>query len=491
MRSFLVTFSMVVGFSLLANAQQMWGTGMYPAMQGCGYPQSNVTNAGGARGTSAAATEMDKITKEKDDLDTKSSDLDNKIGAASDKLTAMLKADADMDVASPVTDFLDSGKTCEAFKQDKWSCVNTPEIPSPSDSVDPKKDSAPGSSVCSDNAAIAWDTICKNGKITPIVCESDLYHAKEVPSYFDEDKLRKWTSDTGSLCKDRLKNLQKLEGEKAKLDKKGRDLEKRAQRADEKAEAQAERDERRGKTEACATCNAPAQTQSPKWWQWGIAGIADVANGLEGYFTQKHIADNAAKLGWVDYQSPSATSFGYPYALMGLYGSTMAGAGGGGFGCGMGVGGGMMNPYGMQNPYLMGGMNTGMMSPYGAMGGGMNPYGMQNPYGMMNPYGMSGGIGAGFGTGMSPFGYPGAGGGYGSNPYMGGGGAYMPGGSPWGQYGPNGLGGGLPYAGVGGGFGGGFGSPYGNQGGFGSPYGGGYGSNPYSMYGDASHTELL
>ena len=157
----------------------------------------------------------------------------------------------------------------------------------------------------------------------------------------------------------------------------------------------------------------------------GMENLVNFGLGLTSmYFgskDQREATEWHAKRGR-DYTPVPTLAYGYPFMMAGLYGAIGGGVGQGAFGCASGVGGtGNGNgPYGMMGPFGNGGMygNNGGAFGYpngmygnGQMGGGMylpgmGSWGMNGPMGGMGN-GMMGGIGGGM------MGYPMGGGGMG------------------------------------------------------------------------------
>lgn len=182
----------------------------------------------------------------------------------------------------------------------------------------------------------------------------------------------------------------------------------------------------KGTTEGqvCLGCQAAMiqQANPTKTQIWGAIGM-DAGGIVANIFNQRYQADLAGRLGYPYYYGGGG--YQYPYALASLYGNTMGGVSGGGFGCGQtmnGIGGqqGMMGM--MQNPWGQPGMmNGGMFNPgfgpcmmggcggmNGGMMGGFQMGGMGMQMGGMPMGGMGmqmGGMPMG-GMGMQMGGYP-------------------------------------------------------------------------------------
>ncbi|MCB9025976.1 MAG: hypothetical protein H6625_06640 [Bdellovibrionaceae bacterium] len=230
----------------------------------------------------------------------------------------------------------------------------------------------------------------------------------------DRDQLARTQAEV-DLLKDRIKDLK-------------RDIKRRKQGIKREIEdgTFVESEDESTEADNCATCNwFTKNAETIKL----VAGVGvPILNSYLGYTAAKSISEQNARLGWPT--SPYlAAGFSYPFIMQGIYGGVMGGMAAGGIGCSGGYYGGAMGPNGMMGPGGLFGNGT-----YGGMGGA--------------------------------FGYPPYL--YGGGPW--GGGPYMPGMGPWGIPGPY-IGGGFPIGGMLGGMMGGYPMGGGMMGGY--PMGGG------------------
>ncbi len=192
-----------------------------------------------------------------------------------------------------------------------------------------------------------------------------------------------------------------------------------------------------------------------------VAGIGlPILGAYMGYKGAKNISEQNARLGWPTSPYVSA-NMSYPFIMQGIYGGVMGGMAAGGFGCSGGYYGGARGPYGMGG---IGGLyGAGLYGGIGMGAGGGGAFGYPGyMYGGGGPFGMGP-----YNAGMGPWGIPGpyVNGGFGMGGYPMGGGFGMGGGMgmggyPMGPMGPMGGGfgmGGYPGMGMGGYPGGGMG----------------------------------
>lgn len=422
-RMLILAIASILISPVAVNAQNMWGTGMYGATQGCS-TQMKVGNG---------ATSMDDTTKEiqaaiseaQTQLKQKQSEK-KKI----DKMADRARANVEKTIASDYSDFIfehiENNRRCEEYQglaEGEGGIIAQGD--QGGEPIVQGRDMLPVQGFTVND----WKQVCdrtKAGSVVSSVCANARY--KEEGSRSDSQTCKKALTD----YRKQYSQSQKLQREIEKLQDQIAGFKEDLAIAKQDA-VDAQREARLGGTEGdyCAECMAQGNggnTQKPQT-DWANV-IANIGTGLAasyvGYKTTEMVADYNSNLGYPTY--PSVSSVGYPYIMAGIYGAVNGATGQGSFGCGNGVNGNMMGGAFGYPSSMMGGMggglymNAGMgnMMGYGGMMGSM--MGSMMGYGtMMGAYPgsmmgsmMSGMMGYGAMMGNSMMGYGSMMGNYGS-----------------------------------------------------------------------------
>ena len=421
------------GEAALAYASDLYGHGIWPGAQHCGYgPAASGVHYDKDFEYRELNDEIKELQRDLKDKSRELSDIKRDLRDYKRDMESYLKPPAARQVISHIENQLNredytAGRdnnpspACSQHNPqgvDRMFCKNE-------DACDPNSPVDPTELGCvADNKRDLWtnDYISYNsGEVAEGIC-SDHPAKPGVNQNLCKKKLRDFMNDqrrfdqlTGEvdMIKDRIKELK-------------RDLSRRKRDIKREIEDGTFVESEDTEAEDCPNCS---------WVQRHsdtirlVAGIGlPILGAYLGYQGAKGISEQNARLGWPT--SPyMASGLAYPFIMQGLYGGVMGGMAAGGLGC-------------------VGGYYGGAMGPYGMMG--------------------AGGL---FGTGL----YGGVGGAFGYPPYLygagpWGAGPYMPGMGPWGIPGPY-INGGFPMGGmmIGGVIGGAIGMAVG-----GFPYGGGY-----------------
>lgn len=391
----LVTSLTMMGFAVNANAQSMWGTGMYGGMQSCPY---NVSMGEGASSALDDIKELESSIKEMQrQLQTKKREK-KKI----DKQVELSEKDIKSVVSDEYADFalehMQNARQCSEYKglpgvEQILAGGSEGETPvAPVQNVDTKPFQVK-----------EWASLCdpnKSGTVFPALCDGTRYRQQGGDSRGDVKN-----------CKKGLSEYRKNYSQAQKLQREIDSLERSVSAAKDsmKDAKQAMIDEQRSNTEGgvCVNCVANSAgysyQQQNRGTDWAnVAG--NIATGLigmyAGYKSNQMVAQYNSNLGFPTTAYPTI-GYGLPYIAAGLYGALGGGTGQGGFGCG---GSGANGAFGYPNG-MYGGMAGGGMYMPGAMMMGMMSSGYM--MGMMNGMMASGGMMmSGYPMGMMMAGYP-------------------------------------------------------------------------------------
>lgn len=414
----------------------MWGTGMYPAQQGCGF-------------NPMMSEEIQGIKAEQQDLKEELKDIKDDIRRARTRAKTAEKALADVKsrfqknglgggAFNIIDRHISGGRSCDSYATEDCPASRKGRVMSDNDfkldpidallalndigsapvrhvastKVPPGKipnevgeeeyivappegqptqhepnqddgasvpdgeiDCGPSRSSTSPFSPGVWSQACQGSSVSgSYICRQGVDQGPNFNDRLCESLLRDWVEKKKD-ADEALAKVGELEGELSRLN-----IEKADKQSEYKDAVKESREEyRRTLTEGgCIECMMQGQSyyqqqRKPNWLEVGGNLLLGVGSMYFGNQQQRYISDNNAKLGFPT-QSYPAIGFGYPYFMNALYGAVGGGMSSGGFGCGGGMGGGG-GAFGYP-PGTMGGSMSGDLS-----NGGGGAFG--HPSGMM------------------------------------------------------------------------------------------------------------
>ena len=341
-------------FGFKAQAQQMWGAGLYGGAGMCNYNYQIGENA------SAVA---DLIDEEKNILKEMEKEL-------SDKKRELSEAKRNMDKA--MNTFTRSGYTkgSSAHSLIERQINNPKECGIYQQDANDKNDRCPtiGQTDCASKikpetvepfSPSVWKNVCdhSNRGVKGEVCRQKIdgqmaykYDVGECEKALND--WQKHKKEVAQLTEEVNQRKQAVANQKKYIN---RDLKKEYSAAVKEHQQELREQMTEGGCVDCMIQGSGGGVYKPyKPSGWEIA--ANVALGVGAMYLGKqmtqYVSDNNAKLGFAT-QAPPSFGYGFPYFMGAAYGAIGGGIGGGAFGCGGGMGGTGygMGPYGMMGGF--------------------------------------------------------------------------------------------------------------------------------------------
>ena len=364
-------------------AQNMWGTGMYGGMQGCGQQLQMSDEASGVK---EEIQELAKNLKEaKSDLSrlkSKIATLKSGVSSAKDlfKLTGF-----ESEAFSTIENHITGGYSCQSYQRvscsEREAAANQPPSPPPARNGTPQGDpcaSAGSLTSPSPFAPEVWSRSCAGGgQLRASICDQNVNRARG----YNSESCRKYLS----TWMEKQKELRESETKIAELEARVKEFEAQAKVKKNELRDALKEAQRSGTEGGCIECmltgnggrgGGPQQQQRSSGWEVATNVALGLGSMYLGNQLQKYQTDQNARLGYPT-QSYPTLGYGMPYFQGALYGALGGGTSQGTFACG-----GTMNGNGI------GGAFGYPQNMYGQSGGGMMMSGMGNMYGM----GMMGGM---------------------------------------------------------------------------------------------------
>ena len=363
-------------------AQNMWGTGMYGGMQGCGQqPQMSDEASGVKEEIQELAKNLKEAKSDLSRLKSKISSLKSGVSSAKDlfKMTGF-----ESEAFSTIENHITGAYSCQTYQRvtcgERETPAHLPPSPPPARNGTPQSDPCGGAGALTSPSPFApevWAKTCAgSGQLRASICDQNVNR----PAGYNADSCRKYLSS----WMEKQKELRESETKIAELEARVKEFEAQAKVKKNELRDALKEAQRSGTEGGCVECmlsgnsgrgGAPQQQRSSGW-----EVATNVALGLGSMYLgnqlQKYQTDQNARLGYPT-QSYPTLGYGMPYFQGALYGALGGGTSQGTFACG-----GTMNGNGI------GGAFGYPQNMYGQSGGGMMMSGMGNMYGM----GMMGGM---------------------------------------------------------------------------------------------------